>query len=1074
MRRHILLMITVLMISATAFAQTRTISGTITSDDGETLPGAAVIVKGTNIGTITDIDGQFVISVPEGNDVLTFTYIGMKNQDIAIGSSNSLNITLEQDLVQLDKVLITALGIAKKEKALGYSAQNVSGDEISGSGEVNAIQGLAGKVAGVQIIGSAGVPGASSKIILRGNATFTGENQPLIVVDGVPIDNDTRSSIAGDYPFNQGLSSVNFSNRGIDINPDDIESVTVLKGPVAAAQYGVRAANGAIVYTTKRGTRGKKKGLNMEFSYTLDISEVNKLPDLQSTYAQGTGGGTFEADGTYNEGTYNVGDSGPDGIWFTDDDVSTGTSASWGPAISTLDGVSTTDNVDQFFETGISHNLGLSLSGGSENAFYRFSASHTEQEGIVPNTDFGRTSLSMSANADLSDNVKIDGKMTYIKSGGTRAQNGSNLSGVMLSLTRAPASYDLLGGNGPNGYDLANGLQHQYFFPYDNPHWSAYNSPFTDNVNRLIGNFGITYDPTDWLTFSYRLGTDVYSDSRKQIFSIGAWDPPAPTGEIWENTLNYRQIYGDLFVTGRHTFSDKFSGTLSVGNNVWQESVGDVYSRGRNLTIPNFYNLSNATDLYASEATEFERSTAIFGIMDLAYNDLIYLNANVRNEWSSTFGSEKSSFLFGGVNASFVFSELLDESDVFNFGKFRIGYASVGLAPPVYSSINYFGQQTFTDGFTNGLNFPYLGVNGFGFNNTLGNPGLAPERTNGIELGFDLRFFTGRLNIDATYYVQKTTDILLPRPIAATTGYTALFDNAGEMNNKGIELVISGDPVRTGKFNWNISANFARNVNEVTTLAEGVDELDLEAAFSSIGSYAIVGEPYGLMYGTNWDYSAEGDLVIGTNGIPLVDDLRQGIGNPYPDWTLGLRNSFTFSGLTVSALLDVREGGDIWCGTCARLNQLGRTEASADRERTYIVEGMAWNPTGGPNGDGFDADGNPVSTGVANAVEVDAYDYYRSYLGDGPGSAVAQNIHDGSWIRLRDVSIGYDFNIGSDVPVLRDLSLTVTGRNLWLKTDYPGVDPETSLTGAGSNVGGFDYFNMPGTKSYMISIRAKF
>ncbi len=1067
--KRIFLSLLVLLSVTAAFGQARTVSGTVTSDEGETLPGAAVLVDGTNIGTITDIDGKYVISVPEGAEALRVSYVGMKTKVVEIGSGSIVNVSLMSDLVELDRVLVTALGVRKEEKALGYSAQSVGGDEVAGSGEINAIQGLAGKAAGIQVVGSGGVPGASSKILIRGNSSFQRDNQPLIIVDGVPISNETEFSVAGDFPFNAGLSGVNQSNRAIDINPEDIESVTVLKGPVAAAQYGTRAANGAIIYTTKKGKMTRGKGINAEVTYSIDFSQVNKLPEMQSTYAQGSGGGTFDTEGNYNSGTYDVGDPGPDGQWFTADDVSLGTSNSWGPAIADLPGVTATDNLGEFFETATSHNVGLALSGGNEVTQLRFSANFTDQTGIVPNTDFQRMNVGLNGNTQLSDKLSLSASMNYIKSGGTRAQNGSNLSGVMLALTRTPASFDLLGGPGPNGYDLPNGLQHQYFYPYDNPYWSAFNNPFTDNVNRFFGNANLVYEPLDWLTVSYRLGTDVYSDQRKQIFAIGAWDPAnAPGGEIYENKQNFRQVYGDLAITATRQLTDDIGASLTVGNNIWQQNFEDLYSRGRDLTIPGFYNLSNATDLYASEATTFERSTALFANLDLDWKSTLFLNGTLRNEWSSTFGVNNSSFLFGSASASFAFTELMNESNVLTFGKIRVGYASVGLQPAPYSSATYFLQETFTDGFTDGLTFPYLGVNGFGYSDVLGNADLKPERTNGLEGGVDLRFFNGRLNADITVYQQRSTDILLQRPIAASTGFRFIESNAGEMTNTGVEVVLSGDPVRAGKFNWNIVANFARNVNEVVSLAEGVDEFNIEAAFASVGPYAIVGEPYGLLYGTQYDRSADGEIVIDpATGLPLIDPLRGGIGNPFPDWTLGLRNTFTYAGLSVSALLDIRQGGDVWCGTCARLNRLGRTEATADRERTYVIEGQVWDG-------GFDENDNPTTTGETNTTEVDANTYFVSFLGDGPGSASEENIQDGGWIRLRELTVAYDFNISSDLPVLRDLSLFFTGRNLWLQTDYEGVDPETSLTGAGSNANGIDYFNMPNTKSYIFGLRANF
>jgi TonB-linked SusC/RagA family outer membrane protein len=1031
------------------------ISGKVTSsEDGSAIPGATVLVKGTTVGMTTDLDGTYKLLVPENANTLVFSFVGMKSKTVPVGTSNTINVVLEPDVLSIEGVVVTALGIARETKALGYSVEAVGGEELAKSGEVNAIQSLASKASGVQVIGSGGTPGASSKILVRGNSSFTGENQPLIVVDGVPIDNATAGSVAGDYPYNSGLSGVNNSNRAIDINPEDIESVTVLKGPAAAALYGVRAGNGAIVYTTKRGKASK--GIRVTYGVNLDLSTVNKLPELQTTYAQGAGGGQIDPDGNPTVGVYQTADPGPDMTFFTADDISYGTANSWGPKIEDLDGVEAVDNMDKFFETATSWTHNLTFTGGNDENNFRLALSQLDQTGIVPNTDFSRTSVRITADSRLSDKFKVGGTVNYIKSGGTKAQNGSNLSGTMLSLTRAPASFDLKG-EGEEGYLYPNGNQRQYFYAYDNPYWSVYKNPFNDDIHRVMGNFSIDYIPFTWLTATYRLGTDNYTDQRKQIFAIGSLDPPEPTGEVWENIQRYREVYSDLLVTASKDFTDKVFGSLTVGNNLNHRHRQDLFGRGRTLNVPNFYNLSNASSLYASENTVKLRSAALFFDANLEYNNLVYLNVTGRNEWSSTFGQGQNNFFYPSVSASFVFSELIPENSILSFGKLRLAYAQAGNAPPVYSSTTYFTQPFLTDGFTDGLSFPFMGYQGFGYSSVLGNPDLKPERNTSTEIGFDLRFLTGRLNLDLTFYNQQADNILVQRPIAPTTGFSVFLSNSGKMENRGIELVLSGDPVKTKDFNWNIRVNFTRNKNEVLELAEGVDEINIESAFVSIGSYAIVGDAYGALYGTRWKRDDAGNLLINpATGLPMLDPERGNIGNPFPDWTAGIRNSFTWKGLSLSALLDIREGGDIWCGTIARLHQIGRTEESADRERTYIIPGKI--------------DG----TGEDNNIEISAYSYYRGYVGDLGSAAVEQAVFDGSWVRLREVTLSYRLDLKEMLPVVQYAEFSLTGRNLWLSTDYPGVDPETSLTGAGSNLTGFDYFNMPSTKSFAFGLRVGF
>jgi len=1047
-----------------ALAQSRVVTGKVTGDgDNEPLIGVTVQVKGTRIGTVTDLDGKYSIAVPPSSNVLQIRYIGFITQEVTIGSTNNINITMQEDVVGLEEAVVTALAIKKEIRSLGYSTQQVEGDELAGSGEANVIQGLSSKTSGVQVVGSGGTPGSSSKILIRGNASFTRSNEPLIVVDGIPIDNTQQNmnkSTASDYPFNAGLSGVNSSNRAVDLNPADIASVTVLKGPAATALYGSRAGNGAIIYTTKR----YKSGVKATFSSSVEISQVNKMPELQSKYAQGNGG------------VYNVGDPGPDGLWFTADDVSLGTSASWGPEIGGEGGedLKSYDNIDAFFKNGVSWNNNISFSGGTQKANYRLSVGNTQIQGTTPNTDWDRTSVRLTSDVQLSDKLKLGGTANYVQSGGTRVQNGSNLSGAMLGLSRAPASFDLTGGSleeGKEGWRLPSGNQNQYFYVYDNPFWTAYENPSTDEVDRMIGNFDVTYEANNWLTFSYKLGVDAYTDARKSIFAIHSWDPPAPTGQVEEFTVRQRQIYSDFIATATKSFNEKSNGRLSVGNNLNHRYFTEQYLRGRDLNIEGFYNLSNATNLFAGDASETIRTASLFIMGDYDYDNTYYLSFTGRNDWASTFGQNKNNFFYPSVNAAIVFSELFEEGSALaknlDFGKLRLGYAQTGIEPPAYSSQTYFATAGFTDGFTDGVSFPYLGVNGFGYSDILGNTDLKPERQIGTEVGLDLRFLKGRLNVDFTYYIQQSKDILLLRPLAESSGFEALYSNAGEMENKGIELSIGGTPVKTEKgFEWDINANFTRNVNTVTKLEEGVDEINIETAFSSIGSFAIKDQPYGALFGTKWERVDNDDpnsalLINPATGLPLQQAERGNVGNPFPDFLLNIRNNFSYKGLRLSVLLDIREGGDIWCGTCARLNRLGRTELSAEgRDEMYVIEGIL-------------ADDNGESTGQPNNVEIDAVTYYQRYLGDN-GAAVEQAVFDGSWTRLRELTLGYDFSLGADAKMIKSLSIYFTGRNLWLSTDYPGVDPETSLTGSGSNVNGFDYFNNPGTKSYIFGIKAGF
>ncbi|MBK8923302.1 MAG: SusC/RagA family TonB-linked outer membrane protein [Saprospirales bacterium] len=1032
MKRLLTTLTLLLAVTGFALAQ-RTVVGAVRGDDGEALIGASVRVKGTNTGAVTDALGKYSVAVPAGSNTLVFTYTGYSTQEIELGPSNVVDAVLSSGQV-LREAVVTALGITREEKSLGYGVTSVKGEDVTRSGEVNVIQGLAAKSSGVQVIGSGGTPGASSKILIRGNSTFTGENQPLIVVDGVPFDNQTLGAEAADYPFNANLNGVNNSNRALDINPSDVESINILKGPAAAALYGTRAANGVLLIATKKGARG----LSVNISSSLGFDQVNKLPEIQMEYGQGTGGGSL----TSAEGAY-----------------AANVPLSWGPRIGTA-GIPEVgrayDNLDAYFETGTTWTNNLSVSMGNDNTAFRLSYGNVNQTGIVPNTELKRNSFRLTATSEYG-RFKLLASAAYVNTQDIKAQNGSNLSGVMLGLTRMPPSFNIVGGPGPNGYDTRDGQSWKFFALYDNPLWSAYNNPMTGDVDRISGNFTASFSAFSWLDLTARLGADAYTDDRKQVFAIGAQDPPAPVGEIWEITKRHLEINSDLFATVKPQISGPVGVNFTLGLNLNARRDDDLFSRGRNLAIPGFYNLSNASDLYNSQTLTEKRIAGLFGDLTLSFASQLYLQLTGRNDWASTFGADArdKGFFYPSANLSWVFTEILPSDNALSFGKIRLSYARAGIEPFPYRTRTYYVAPFITDGFTDGFGFPYGGQNGFSLSNRLGNADLEPELNTTTEAGVNLKFFRNRIDLDVNYYISKSSNLLVLRPLAGSTGFEEIYTNIGEMENRGWEIELGLHPVSTNNFRWSIQGNFSRNRNKVTKLADGVDEIDIETAFSSIGSFAIVGQPYGAFYATRWARNDQGQLLIQANGLPLVDPQRGNVGNPYPDWTAGIRNDFEVYGVTISALLDIRQGGALWNGTYARLNRFGTTQASADRGRTYVIEGVK------------------ISDGTPNDVAISANSYFSSYLGDSGAAAVEQSIQDGSWVRLREVTLGYNIPL-ANLKYVKGIKVYLTGRNLWLNTGYTGVDPETSLTGAGSNVGGFDYFNMPSTKSFIVGLNLNF
>jgi len=1001
------------------FAQEKAVSG-IVSDGSGPIPGANVVVKGTSNGVQTDFDGKYKIKAKTG-DVIVFSYMGMKDQSITVGNSSTVNVKMQDGGEQLEEVVVTALGVKKEEKKLGYAVSKITSDEITKSGEQNVLQALAGKAAGVQVIGTGGTPGASSKIIIRGVNTIKGNSDPLIVVDGIPIDNTTSQTSAGDNPFNANLSGINNSNRALDINPDDIESVSVLKGPAAAALYGERAGNGVIIYTTKKGKSGKSLGI--DYSTALAIDHVSQLPARQNKYVQGTSA--------------------------TATAVNPNTPQSWGPSAESLN-IPMYNNVKNFFQEGLTFTNNISFYGGNEKATYRASYGNVTQTGMIPETGLKRNTLRVVGDLKLNEKWKTGGSLQYTHTTNTLAQNGSNSSGVMLSLLRSPSNYDL------RNYKDEEGNNMNYYNSYDNPYFTVNENPATSDVNRVFGNMYLTYSPAAWLSLTAKGGIDTYSDYRKQVYAISSnGDNLAGMGEVAFNNINNKQFYGDFIATGLLPLkSEWLKINYTAGLNLRSSQNTDVFSRGKDLAVRNLYNLSNATQLYASNAESNVMSRALFGQLEFDVKNQLFITGSLRKEWSSTYGTDANSALFPAASASWVLSSSFDLPEWINFMKMTYGYGEVGIAPQPYYTISTFSQPFMTDGFTDGLSFPYNGVNGMAVSGVLGNQQLKPERVLGHELGFNTKFLENRLSFDLNLYYKTSKDLLIELPLPQSSGYALVYQNAAELVNKGIEVELGYDIFKKNNaFQWNINLNWSKNENKVTDIYGNLDEISIETAFGSIGYYAVKGQPLGSFYGTKWKRDENGQKIIGSNGLPIVADETGNLGNSAPKWTGGLRNTFTYKRVTLSGLLDFRHGGVVYNGTLARLHNFGVSEASADREHNYIIDGVK-------------QDGTP------NNIAISAKNYYQKYLGDG-GGAAEEAVTDVNWIRLRDITLSYDFNV-KKFTAINSAQLSFTGRNLWLNTNYKGVDPETSLTGAGSKINGLDYFNNPGSKSFIMSLKVGF
>ncbi|HXC04840.1 MAG TPA: SusC/RagA family TonB-linked outer membrane protein [Bacteroidia bacterium] len=1035
-----------LLTAAGAYAQTTVMGVVKGADDNQPLAGVVVKIEGTTKGTVTDMNGTFKIDVPSAESKLVFSYVGMQTQTVPAGSSGTLNVSMKVGVV-MKEVVVTALGISKETKSLGYSVSTVGGDAVRESGETNVIEALAAKAPGVQVTGSGGTPGASSKILIRGNNTF-GDNNPLIVVDGVPVDNSVNNVSAADNPYNQNLGGVNESNRAVDINPDDIESVSILKGAAASALYGSKGAHGAIIYTTKRGKKSKDgKGMQVTFSTRMNWDKVNKLPDLQNDFAQGN---WVSGVPTYQPMVYGPGPAYPI--------VSNGSGYSWGPRASSL-GLPIYDNPGNFFQTGKTIDNNVAIVAGDENSSIRASIGNTHQTGIVPDSKLDRTSVRITADHKANKWFDMGGTVAYTNTQTEKPQNGSNLSGIMLSLLRNPITF-----NAAN-YLLPNGMQNQFTGVYDNTYFTAHDNPFTDETNRVIGNVFFNIHPTENITFTSRTGADFYHTGNQQIYAIGSMgdDLNDQLGQVNRTSIDSRNLYQDVLGKYNKQVNENIGISALLGYNFQYSQGSSIFTRGRQLTIPNFYNFSNASSLYVSNYESYQNSSAVLADVSIDFKRYLYLDVTARNEWSSTMNK---SYLYPKADLTYVFSDQVKLPKWFSFGKVRVAYASAGNAPAPYTSHTYYGTPVIADGWTNGLGFPYNGQSAYGISSVYNNANLKPERTNEYEAGTDLRFFDSRVTLDLTVYTRKTTDVLLAQPIAASSGWAYYYTNAAEIDNKGTEIALGLVPIKMKDFTWTFTANWSKNVSNIAALANGVSKYNIEQGFGDPGAYAIIGQPFGVFYGTAWERSTSGQLFIGSNGLPIIAANPSVIGNPNPKWLAGINNAFKYKNLTLSFLWDIRYGGDIWNGTLQSLNSRGRSAASDARDganSTYVIDGVY--APGTLNGSGQDISGQKNTTTVTSKA------YFQDYVGQ--NGAAEQVVQNGGWVRLRSIGLSYRLNLATPEKkcFVQYVEFGVSARNLLLFTSYQGVDPETSLTGAGSNINGWDYFNNPSTKSYMLSLK---
>lgn len=1010
--------------------QTIDITGVVKDDVGEPVIGANILVKGTNNGVITDMEGRFSLKIPQANALLVVSYIGYISQEIQVGDKRSLTIILHPATEDLGEVVVTALGIKRETKALGYSVQEVKGGSLTEARESNVLNSLSGKLAGVQISRSGNGEGGSSRIIIRGNNSIAGNNEPLVVVDGVPVNN-----------FNSGTSGIDQwggsdgGNGLSDINPDDIESISVLKGAAAAALYGARAGNGVLMITTKKGS--KVKGLGITWNSNVMMENPLVKPKMQNLYGQGTNG-TFDANSNYSWGAKMEGQMLKD--W-------TGQERPY----------SAYDNdITDFLGTGVTTTNTLEANAVNEKISFRGTLSYQRMDGVIPTNYQDKYMMNLRTTVNLSKKLSLDAKINYVKQRGwNRPQLTGSPENIMANYLMMPRNVhysDMAGGVNEDGIvkrwttDEANYVLNPY-----------YTTGFNKNNNqrdRFIGFLALQYTPTSWLTIKLRHGEDMYWEKGDWRHASGTpYGKYNGKGDYGLNTSDFRERNTDALITATkdNWWDSGFSGSLSVGGNLmFQQNNSYAMSTGL-LAIPDFFAISNGETPTPSHYISKKSVNSLYGFAQLSYKNWIFLDVTARNDWSSTLPYKNRSFFYPSVGLGWVVSDMLRSYEVnvpewLSLAKLRASYAEVGNDTDPYRLLTTYGIYTVIDD-----------IKGASTASTIPLADLKPELIKSTEAGFDIRFFNNRLGLDLTWYKKNATNQILALPISSTTGKSSRMINAGNIQNTGIEIVLNGTPVRTKDFEWNVSVNYSKNTNKIKELHPDSRRFIL-ASTDFVNIVATEGSTYGDLYGRAYQRDEQGRKIIDENGLPLLEsDMNTQIGNYMPKWTGSMINSFTYKNLSFSFMLDMRYGGDIFVNSLARGSQYGTTELSLQgRDEWYAG-------TGGIVVDGVTADGKQ------NTVAANPQAYW-----DRVSRAGEEFVYDGTNLRLRELTVGYMFpnKILAKTP-FTNLKLSFVGRNLWLiKNNIPGYDPESSYsTGNGQ---GIEYASLPSMRSFGFNLNVSF
>ncbi|MVT06865.1 SusC/RagA family TonB-linked outer membrane protein [Chitinophaga tropicalis] len=1070
MRKSLFFLLSALLLVGQVVAQNRTITGKVTSgDDGQPVIGATVIVKGTSVGTVTNTDGVYTIQVPEGAGVLVVKFVGMKDQELK-ATGTKANVVLYPDVTKLTETVVTANAIRRDKSSLGYAAPTLKNDELTKGQSTSPLNALAGKVAGVNISTSANAPGSSSRIVLRGGSSIAGNNQALMVIDGVPIDN---SSIIGG---GDSRSTVDFGNRGNDINPEDIESVTVLKGPAAAALYGSRASNGALIITTKSGKKaGANKKNEVTFNTGVTFSNIAKLPEFQNRYGQG----------------YDMAVIDPRENWSWGPEFD-GVEREWGQSIN---GVrqkkaysAAKNNVKDFFELGKAINSNLSLSGAGEKTTYYLSLNSLNSDGVMPGDydKYNKYGIRFNGTAQLNNKISTSVSFNYNKINSQMIQGGQGDASVFDNVLQTPRDIpvDKMGDlSNPynsfgNTFDENGNPTYGYYGAYTkSPYYILKNYKNLNDVDRITGNFTLNYKPLAWLDVVERVGADVYSDRRtykypkfdllpaddiKRYYKPGSQNQTS-LGMYSKDQYNLSEVTHDLMVTAKKTFGD-FNTSLMVGHNIRQRifNTTEMQTNPAGLVVPGLYNADNSNGpLVTFDEVTKRRLIGLYGELNVSYKNMIYLGATARNDWSSTLPVQNRSFFYPSVNGAFVFTELTKDTklaEILNYGKVRASWAQVGNDADPYLLRTYY-QKAMIDrlGFGN-TTFPLDGVNGFTLGDLIGNPNLKPEITTAFEVGTELNFLDNRLSVDFSYYSNRSKDQILKVPLPPSSGFTQKTLNTGVVENKGVELSLRGTPLRTASgFTLELFGTYTKNTNKVLDIT-GADQVVI-GGLSGMSIVAAKGKPYGTFYAQDIQRDDQGRVIVSSNtGMPLLTSGAVYLGSYNPKYQASWGANASYKNFSFSILFDTKQGNKFFSRTKDILDFTGAAYETAvgGRENTVWENSVVDDGTGKlvPN----------------TSVTYDKQNWFPSVIPSG------QHIVDASYIRLREASLSYRLpqHLLNRTP-FGGLSVGVFGNNLalWTAKENRYADPEVNSGGAG-NEQGFDFTAQPSLRNFGFNVRVTF